>query len=131
MAASAVAFHLLVNADEEAIFSTPSWFLYEPMLRAADAVPKKVKLRGERFDINLSAIKEAISPQTHLVVINTPHNPTGNIYRRDQLVALAGLLNRAPSVSDGASSSSPINPIAVSGSTDMTSSVQQRSSRGP
>jgi aspartate aminotransferase len=57
---------------------------------------EKVKLRGERFDINLSAIKEAISPQTHLVVINTPHNPTGNIYRRDQLVALAGLLNRAP-----------------------------------
>jgi aspartate aminotransferase len=41
MAASAVAFHLLANADEEAIFSTPSWFLYEPMLRAADAVPKK------------------------------------------------------------------------------------------
>ena len=95
MAAIAVAFHLLLNADEEAIFSTPSWFFYESMLRAADAVPKKVRLRGERFDLDLAAIEEAISPRTRLVIVNTPHNPTGRIYSRDQLVALADLLNRA------------------------------------
>jgi len=95
MAAIAVAFHLLLNADDEAIFSTPAWFCYEPMLLAADAVPKKVKLEAERFDLDLSAIEEAISPKTRLVIINTPHNPTGRIYSRDQLVALADLLNRA------------------------------------
>ena len=95
MAAIAVAFHLLLDAEEEAIFSTPSWFFYEPMLRAADAVPKKVRLQGERFDLDLSAIEQAISPRTRLVIINTPHNPTGRIYSRDQLVALADLLNRA------------------------------------
>jgi aspartate aminotransferase len=95
MAAIAVAFHLLLNADDEAIFSTPAWFCYEPMLLAADAVPKKVKLEAERFDLDLSAIEEAISPRTRLVIINTPHNPTGRIYGRDQLVALADLLNRA------------------------------------
>jgi aspartate aminotransferase len=65
------------------------------MLRAADAVPRKVKLRGEQFDLDLAAIEEAISPRTRLVIINTPHNPTGRIYGRDQLVALADLLNRA------------------------------------
>jgi aspartate aminotransferase len=42
------------------------------MLMAADAVPKKVKLRRERFDLDLSAIDEAISPRTRLVIINTP-----------------------------------------------------------
>jgi len=95
MAAIAVAFYLLLDAGEEAIFSTPSWFFYEPMLLAADAVPKKVRLLGERFDLDLSAIEEAVTPQTRIVIVNTPHNPTGRIYSRDQLVALADLLNRA------------------------------------
>lgn len=94
-AAITVAFRLLLDAGEEAIFSTPAWFCYEPMLLAADAVPKKVRLQGEQFDLDLSAIEAAISPQTRLVIVNTPHNPTGRIYSRDQLVALADLVNRA------------------------------------
>lgn len=95
MAAIAVAFRLLLDVGDETIFSTPAWFCYEPMLLAADAVPRKVRLKGERYDLDLSAIEEAISPRTRLVIINTPHNPTGRIYSRDQLVALADLLNRA------------------------------------
>lgn len=95
MAAIAVAFRLLLDAGSEAIFSTPAWFCYEPMLLAADAVPRKVRLQGERFDLDLSAIKAAISSRTRVVIINTPHNPTGRIYSRDQLTALAELLNRA------------------------------------
>lgn len=95
VAAIAVAFRLLLDAGEEAIFSTPGWFCYEPMLLAADAVPKKVRLKREQFDLDLAAIESAISPRTRLVIINTPHNPTGRIYSRDQLVALADLLNCA------------------------------------
>lgn len=95
VAAIAVAFRLLLDVGDEAIFSTPAWFCYEPMLLAADAVPRKVSLQGARFDLDLSAIEAAISPRTRLVIINTPHNPTGRIYSRDQLVALADLLNRA------------------------------------
>ncbi|WP_114948307.1 aminotransferase class I/II-fold pyridoxal phosphate-dependent enzyme [Microvirga calopogonii] len=94
-AAITVAFRLLLDAGEEAIFSTPAWFCYEPMLLAADVVPRKVRLKGERFDLDLSAIEAAISPRTRLVIINTPHNPTGRIYSRDQLVTLAEMLNRA------------------------------------
>ncbi|WP_134495205.1 aminotransferase class I/II-fold pyridoxal phosphate-dependent enzyme [Microvirga pakistanensis] len=95
MAAIAVAFRLLLDAGSEAIFSTPAWFCYEPMLLAADAVPRKVRLQGERFDLDLSAINAVISSRTRVVIINTPHNPTGRIYSRDQLTALAELLNRA------------------------------------
>ncbi|GEO18777.1 aminotransferase class I/II-fold pyridoxal phosphate-dependent enzyme [Microvirga aerophila] len=95
MAAIAVAFRLLLDPGEEAIFSLPAWFCYEPMLLAADAVPRTVRLRGDRFDLDLSAIEAAISPRTRLVIINTPHNPTGRIYSRDQLTDLADLLNRA------------------------------------
>ncbi len=94
-AAISVALRLLLDAGDEAIYSEPAWFCYEPMLRLADAVPKKVMLAGDRFDLDLSAIDAAIGPKTRLVIVNTPHNPTGRIYDRATLEDLAGILDRA------------------------------------
>ncbi|WP_046864114.1 aminotransferase class I/II-fold pyridoxal phosphate-dependent enzyme [Microvirga massiliensis] len=94
-AAISVAVRLLLDVGDEAVFSLPGWFCYEPLLHAADAIPRKVTLRPGSFDLDLSAIEAAISPWTRLVIINTPHNPTGRIYSRDEIVALADLLDRA------------------------------------
>jgi aspartate aminotransferase len=94
-AAISVAFRLVLDAGDEAIFSEPAWFCYEPMLLAADAVPRKVALRKPRFALDLEAIDAAIGPRTRLVIVNTPHNPTGRIYGREDLAALADLLERA------------------------------------
>jgi aspartate aminotransferase len=94
-AAITVAFRLLLDAGEEAIFSEPAWFCYEPMLIAADAVPVKVALKPPSFDLDLTAIEAAIGPKTRLVIVNTPHNPTGRIYDRAMLEALADMLERA------------------------------------
>jgi len=94
-AAISVAFRLVLDAGDEAIFSEPAWFCYEPMLLAADAVPRKVPLRKPRFDLDLDAIDAAIGPRTRLVIVNTPHNPTGRIYGREVLTALADRLERA------------------------------------
>jgi len=94
-AAIALAFRLVLDAGDEAIFSEPAWFCYEPMLLAADAVPRKVKLDPVRFDLDLGAIDEAINEKTRLVIVNTPHNPTGRIYDAASLKALAELLDRA------------------------------------
>ena len=66
------------------------------MLLAADAVPRKVAACGGRASISTStAIEAAIGPRTRLVIVNTPHNPTGRIYDRATLTALADLLERA------------------------------------
>ena len=94
-AAIMVTFRLVLDAGDEAIFSEPAWFCYEPMLVAADAVPVKVDLKPPRFDLDIEAIEAAIGPKTRLVIVNTPHNPTGRIYDRESLAALADLLNRA------------------------------------
>ena len=94
-AAIMVAFHLVLDAGDEAIFSEPAWFCYEPMLLAADAVPRKVALKAPAFDLDLAAIDAAIGPKTRLVIVNTPHNPTGRIYGRETLRELAELLERA------------------------------------
>lgn len=93
--AISVAFRLVLDAGDEAVISEPAWFCYEPMLLAADAVPRKVALRQPRFDLDLDAIEGAIGPRTRLVIVNTPHNPTGRIYGREDLAHLAERLERA------------------------------------
>jgi aspartate aminotransferase len=94
-AAIMVAFRLLLDPGDEAIFSEPAWFCYEPCLLVADAVPVKVPLRAPRFDLDIEAIEAAITPRTRLVIVNTPHNPTGRIYDRATLERLAAMLDRA------------------------------------
>ena len=94
-AAIMLAFHLVLDSGEEAVFSEPAWFCYEPMLLAADAVPRKVALKAPSFDLDLDAIEAAIGPKTRLVIVNTPHNPTGRIYTKASLDALSKVLERA------------------------------------
>jgi aspartate aminotransferase len=94
-AAIMVAFRLVLDAGDEAVVPEPAWFCYEPGLLAADAVPRKVALRAPSFDLDLDAIDAAIGPRTRLVIVNTPHNPTGRIYAREMLEELASLLERA------------------------------------
>jgi aspartate aminotransferase len=94
-AAISAAFHLLLDVGDEAIYSEPAWFCYEPMLVTANAVPRPVPLKKPRFDLDVDAIEAAIGPRTRLVIVNTPHNPTGRIYPRAALEALAVCLERA------------------------------------
>lgn len=94
-AAIMVAFHQVLDPGDEAIFSEPAWFCYEPLLLAAAAVPRKILLKAPRFDLDLGAIESAITDRTRLVIVNTPHNPTGRIYGRETLAQLAEILERA------------------------------------
>lgn len=94
-AAIMVAIHHVLEPGDGAIFSEPAWFCYEPLLVAAAAVPRKVALRGSTFDLDLGAIDAAIDSTTRLVIVNTPHNPTGRIYDGKTLQDLAELLERA------------------------------------
>jgi aspartate aminotransferase len=94
-AAIMVAFHHVLDPGDEAIFSEPAWFSYEPLLLAAAAVPRKVALTPPTFDLDLGAIDAAIGPRTRLVIVNSPHNPTGRIYSRETLEKVADLLERA------------------------------------
>ena len=114
------------------MFCEPAWFCYEPMLLAADAVPLKLKLKPPGFDLDLAAIEAAIGPRTRLVIVNTPHNPTGRIYDRDELAALAEVLDaRVGANSAGRCSSCRTSPTGGCASTGAASSARPRSIRGP
>jgi len=96
-AAIMVAFYVVLNPGDEAVFSEPAWFCYEPLLTTASAVARKVALKEPDFDLDLDAIDAAITGKTRLVIVNTPHNPTGRIYSQSTLKQLADLLDRASS----------------------------------
>jgi aspartate/methionine/tyrosine aminotransferase len=93
--AIALAFRMVLDKGAEVVIPVPGWFCYAPMLRAADLVPVRAALDPERFDLDLAAIEAAISPRTRMVVVNSPHNPTGRIYPREALEALAEVLEAA------------------------------------
>ncbi len=96
-AAIMVAFRLILDVGDEVVFSQPAWFCYEPMLFTADAVPRAVNLRRPAFDLDFEAIDAAIGPRTRMVIVNSPHNPSGRIYTNETLETLADLLERASS----------------------------------
>jgi aspartate aminotransferase len=94
-AAIAVGIRALLEPGDEAIFLSPPWFFYEALILGAGATPRRVKLAPPAFDINLGGIEDAITPRTRLVLLNTPHNPSGRVYTLDELRGLADLLERA------------------------------------
>nr|PZN63714.1 MAG: aminotransferase [Sphaerobacter thermophilus] len=85
----------LAGEDDEVVFISPPWFFYEAMIVAAGATPVRVPVQPGTFDLDLEAISAAITPQTRVVLVNSPHNPTGKIYPPETLERLAKLLREA------------------------------------
>lgn len=92
--AIALAFSLLLDPGDECIIPLPGWFCYATTLSARNAVAVQVPLAEGTFDLDVAAIGAAITPRTRIVVVNTPHNPTGVIYSRERLTELAAMLTR-------------------------------------
>ncbi|MEM8632727.1 MAG: aminotransferase class I/II-fold pyridoxal phosphate-dependent enzyme [Pseudomonadota bacterium] len=92
--AIALAFSMLCDPGDECIIPVPGWFCYATVLAARNAVPVKVPLEEGTFDLDIGTIEAAITPRTRVVVVNSPHNPTGIVYTREKLKALAAMLDR-------------------------------------
>lgn len=93
--AIATALGTLVDVGDEVLYSDPPWFFYESMILAAGATPVSVPVRSDDYDLDLDRIAEAITEKTRMVIVNTPHNPTGRIYPPATLRGLAAILGEA------------------------------------
>jgi aspartate aminotransferase len=85
----------LVDEGDEVIFLSPPWFFYESMIAVLGAVPIRVTLRGPGYRLDADAIRAAITGRTRAIIVNSPHNPTGRIYERPELDAVAAALAKA------------------------------------
>ena len=86
------AIHAVVRAGEEVIVFEPAYDSYDPAIRLAGGVPIHIPLAAPAFAPDWERLRQAINPRTRLVVINSPHNPTGTLLGENDLERLAELL---------------------------------------
>ena len=87
-----IAMMALLNPGDEVLVPDPCWYHYFYCARMAGAVPVSVPMRFEnRFIPDIEELRSRITPNTRMLVINTPNNPTGAVYPEDILRQLAAL----------------------------------------
>ncbi|MDR1757808.1 MAG: pyridoxal phosphate-dependent aminotransferase [Bacteroidales bacterium] len=89
----------LVNPGDEVIIPTPYWVSYREIVKMAEGNPVYIRSNIENdFKITPQQLQKAITPRTRLLMFSTPSNPTGMLYSRDELLAIAEVLKTYPHV---------------------------------
>ena len=89
----------MLNPGDEVIFPAPYWVSYKEIAKMAGGVPIKVHTTIENnFKITPAQLEAAITSKTKMVWFNTPCNPSGSIYSKDELEALAVVLRKHPHI---------------------------------
>ena len=80
------------NPGDEVIIPAPYWTSYPEMVKLVGAIPVIVETKAENgWKITPSEFEEAMSPMTKMIIINSPGNPTGSVYTKEELEALADI----------------------------------------
>ena len=89
----------LVNPGDEVIVPAPYWVSYPEMVKLADGTPVTIYAGIEQnFKITAEQLEAAITPKTKMLILCSPSNPTGSVYSKEELKALADVLAKYPNV---------------------------------
>lgn len=83
------AIHAVVRAGDEVIVFDPSYDSYVPAIELAGARALRLQLDTATFAIDWEALERALSPRTRMIIVNSPHNPSGTVLSRADLDTLA------------------------------------------
>ncbi len=89
--AIAAALFATITPGDEVIVMTPAYDAYAPLIRRAGGVVREVALQPPGWRIERAAIAAAVSPATRAIILNNPHNPTGRLFDRAELEAVAAV----------------------------------------
>lgn len=84
----------LLEPGDEAILFEPFYDAYRPDLAMAGATWRSIRLELPDLRFDAAALAAAVGPRTRAIVLNTPHNPTGKVFSRGELEAIADLCHR-------------------------------------
>jgi aspartate aminotransferase len=88
-----------INPGDEVIIPAPYWVSYPEMVLLAGGEPVHIVCPAEQgFKLQPAALEKAITPKTKWIILNSPSNPTGAAYTRDELKAITDVLVRHPHV---------------------------------
>lgn len=89
----------LIKPGEEVILLAPFWVSYSAIVLMADGVPKILKSDiSNDFKVTAKQINDSISKKTKMVIINSPNNPSGSVYNKDELNEIACVLKKYPDI---------------------------------
>ncbi|MDP3150025.1 MAG: pyridoxal phosphate-dependent aminotransferase [Ignavibacteria bacterium] len=85
----------LCNPGDEVIYQSPYWVSYPEMVKLAGARSVTIETHAEQnFKITPDLLEKAITPKTKVFLFNTPSNPTGAVYSKEEILALAEVLKK-------------------------------------
>ncbi|MFZ4543343.1 MAG: pyridoxal phosphate-dependent aminotransferase [Saprospiraceae bacterium] len=83
----------ILNPGDECIIFTPYWVSYSEMVKMAEAIPVYVSAGIEQdFKVSARQVEEAITPKTKMVLFSSPCNPTGSVFTKQELEAIADVI---------------------------------------
>src|SRR5258706_16147260 len=84
----------LTDHGDEVIVFEPIYDTYVPNMVMAGVTPRYVPLRGDGWSFDPDELAQAFNARTRAIMINTPHNPTGKVFSRDELRVIADLCQK-------------------------------------
>ena len=89
----------ILNPEDEVILLAPYWVSYIEMIKIAEATPVIVNTTIETdFKITINQLKNAITPKTRMIWFSSPCNPSGSVYTKEELLAIAELVKNYPDI---------------------------------
>ncbi|MCW8897864.1 MAG: pyridoxal phosphate-dependent aminotransferase [Flavobacteriales bacterium] len=89
----------ILNPGEEVILLAPYWVSYIEMIKIAEATPVIVNTTIDTdFKITIDQLKNAITPKTRMIWFSSPCNPSGSVYTKEELLAIAELVKNYPDI---------------------------------
>jgi len=86
-------FQCLIEEEDEVIIPAPYWVTYPEQVKFSNGTPVFIETDDStNFKISAEQLKAAISPKTKILLLNTPSNPTGAVYTKEELLALSEVL---------------------------------------
>lgn len=90
---------VLLNEGDEVLLPAPYWVSYSDISKVAGGVPKEIKTSIKNdFKITAESLQEAITPKTKMIIYSSPCNPSGSVYSKKELRALADVLVNYPDI---------------------------------
>lgn len=82
----------VVRSGDEVLVFEPAYDCYVPAIELNGGIPVYVTLTPPDYSIDWAQVRQRITPRTRMILVNTPHNPTGYVWTRDDLDQLAGIV---------------------------------------
>lgn len=77
-----------IEKDDEVIVFTPAFDIYEPIIRLQGGKPVLIEMQAPDYQLDWEAVKQQVSTKTKMILINTPHNPTGRMWTKEDFAQL-------------------------------------------